>query len=52
MAQLCVQLVDSTFGGSMVHNGIESSFVANVKSMQGLDPIFIQFEKGSTYEIC
>ncbi|WMV45485.1 hypothetical protein MTR67_038870 [Solanum verrucosum] len=41
LARLGVQLVDSTKGGVMVHNGSESSFVADVKTKQGLDPIFV-----------
>ncbi|KAH0644892.1 hypothetical protein KY284_032776 [Solanum tuberosum] len=40
-----VQLVDSTKGGVMVHNGSESSFVADVKAKQGLDPILVELKE-------
>jgi len=43
--QLGVELVDSTKGGVMVHNGSESSFVADVKSKQGLDPILVELKE-------
>ncbi|WMV46053.1 hypothetical protein MTR67_039438 [Solanum verrucosum] len=45
LARLGVQLVDSTKGGVMVHNGSESSFLADVKSEQGLDPILIELKE-------
>ncbi|XP_049364124.1 uncharacterized protein LOC125828844 [Solanum verrucosum] len=41
LAQLGVQLVDSPKGDFTVHSGSESSFVVDVKSKQGLDPILI-----------
>ncbi|WMV50150.1 hypothetical protein MTR67_043535 [Solanum verrucosum] len=41
LAWLGVQLVDSTKVGVMVHNGSQSSFVANVKATQGLDPTLV-----------
>ncbi|KAH0714923.1 hypothetical protein KY284_007828 [Solanum tuberosum] len=40
-----VQLVDSTKGGVMVYNGSESSFVADVKTKQGLDPDFVELKE-------
>ncbi|XP_049406260.1 uncharacterized protein LOC125869904 [Solanum stenotomum] len=45
LAQLGVQLVDSTKGGVMVHNGSESSFVSDAKSKQGLDPILVELKE-------
>jgi len=45
MARLCVQLVDSTKGGVMVHNGSKSSFVVDVKAKQGLDPILVKLKE-------
>ncbi|KAH0636218.1 hypothetical protein KY285_035973 [Solanum tuberosum] len=39
--RLGVQLVDSTKGGVMVHNGSEFSFVVDVKAKQGLDLILV-----------
>ncbi|WMV37721.1 hypothetical protein MTR67_031106 [Solanum verrucosum] len=44
MARLGVQLVDSTKGGVMVHNGFESSFVMDVNSKQDLDPILVELK--------
>ncbi|WMV37778.1 hypothetical protein MTR67_031163 [Solanum verrucosum] len=44
LAWLGVQLVDSTKGGVMVHNGSESSFVADVKAKQGLDTILVELK--------
>jgi len=41
LARLGVQLVDSTKGGVMFHNGFESSFVMDVKSKQDLDPLLV-----------
>ncbi|WMV46045.1 hypothetical protein MTR67_039430 [Solanum verrucosum] len=45
LAQLGVQLVDSTEGGVMVHHGFELSFVVDVKSKQGLDPILMELKE-------
>ncbi|WMV09711.1 hypothetical protein MTR67_003096 [Solanum verrucosum] len=45
LAQLGVQLVDSTKGGVMVHNGSRPSFVSNVKSKQDLDPILLELKE-------
>ncbi|KAH0706325.1 hypothetical protein KY289_011401 [Solanum tuberosum] len=45
LAQLGVQLVNSTKGGVMVHNGSESSFVMDVKSKQGLVPILVELKE-------
>ncbi|WMV30457.1 hypothetical protein MTR67_023842, partial [Solanum verrucosum] len=45
LARLGVQVVDSTKGGVMVHNGSESSFVMNVKSKQGLDPLLVELKE-------
>ncbi|KAH0652607.1 hypothetical protein KY289_030285 [Solanum tuberosum] len=44
LARLGVQLVDSTKGGVMVHNGSESSFVTDMKAKQGLDPILVELK--------
>ncbi|KAH0642123.1 hypothetical protein KY290_035222 [Solanum tuberosum] len=44
LARLGVQIVDSTKGGVMVHNGSESSFLVDVKSKQGLDPILMELK--------
>ncbi|WMV58602.1 hypothetical protein MTR67_051987, partial [Solanum verrucosum] len=44
-ARLGVQLVYSTKGGVMVHRGSESSFVIDVKSKQGLDPILMELKE-------
>lgn len=43
--RLGFQLVDSTKGGVMIHNGFESSFVMDVKSKQGLDPILVKLKE-------
>ncbi|KAH0685639.1 hypothetical protein KY290_017163 [Solanum tuberosum] len=40
LSRLGVQLMDSTKGGVMVHNGSESSFVNDAKAKQCLDPDF------------
>ncbi|WMV33399.1 hypothetical protein MTR67_026784 [Solanum verrucosum] len=45
LARLGVRLVDSIKGGVMVHNGSKSSFVADVKAKQGLDPILIELKE-------
>ncbi|WMV18906.1 hypothetical protein MTR67_012291 [Solanum verrucosum] len=45
LAWLGVQLVDSTKGGVMVHNCSESSFVADVKAKEGLDPTLVELKK-------
>lgn len=45
LARLGVQLVHSTKGGVMVHNGSESSFVMHMKSKQDLDPILVELKK-------
>ncbi|WMV37608.1 hypothetical protein MTR67_030993 [Solanum verrucosum] len=45
IARLGVQLVDSTKGSVMVHNGSESSFVMDVKSKQDLDPILVKLKE-------
>ncbi|WMV46650.1 hypothetical protein MTR67_040035 [Solanum verrucosum] len=45
LARLSVHLVDSTKGCVMVHNGSESSFVADVKSKQGLDPTLVELKE-------
>ncbi|WMV45417.1 hypothetical protein MTR67_038802 [Solanum verrucosum] len=45
LARLAVQLVDSTKGGVMVHNGSKSSFVEDVKAKQGLDPILVELRE-------
>jgi len=45
LARLGVQLVDSTKGGVMVHNGSESSFVIDVKSKQDLDPMLVELKE-------
>ncbi|WMV14189.1 hypothetical protein MTR67_007574 [Solanum verrucosum] len=51
LARFGVQLVDSTKGGVMVHNGSESSFVMDVKTKQGLDPILVELEEMVAYEL-
>lgn len=43
--RLGFQLVDSTKGGVMIHNGFESSFVMDVKSKQGLNPILVKLKE-------
>ncbi|KAH0685610.1 hypothetical protein KY290_017106 [Solanum tuberosum] len=45
LARLGIQLVDSTKGGVMVHNGSKSSFVTDVKAKQGLDPILVELKE-------
>uniref|UniRef100_M1DG06 Uncharacterized protein n=1 Tax=Solanum tuberosum TaxID=4113 RepID=M1DG06_SOLTU len=45
VARLTVQLVDSTKGSVMVHNGSESSFVMDVKSKQDLDPMLVELKE-------
>jgi len=37
--------VDSTKGGVMVHHSSESSFVVDVKSKQGLEPILMELKE-------
>ncbi|XP_049358855.1 uncharacterized protein LOC125823529 [Solanum verrucosum] len=45
LAQLSVQLLDSTKGGFMVHHISESSFVVDVRSKQQLDPILVELKE-------
>ncbi|WMV45831.1 hypothetical protein MTR67_039216 [Solanum verrucosum] len=45
LAQLGVQLVDSIIVGVIVHNDLKSSIVLDVKSKQGLDPIFVELKE-------
>ncbi|WMV33494.1 hypothetical protein MTR67_026879, partial [Solanum verrucosum] len=45
LARLGVQLVDSTKGGVMFHNGSESSFVMDVKAKQDLDLILVELKE-------
>ncbi|WMV25493.1 hypothetical protein MTR67_018878 [Solanum verrucosum] len=45
LARIGVRLVDSNKGGVMVHNGLESSFVSEVKAKQGLDPTFVELRE-------
>ncbi|WMV18994.1 hypothetical protein MTR67_012379 [Solanum verrucosum] len=45
LAQLGVQLVDSTKGGVMVHNGSESQFVMDVKFKQDLDHLLVELKE-------
>ncbi|WMV29771.1 hypothetical protein MTR67_023156 [Solanum verrucosum] len=45
LARLGVQLVDSTKGGIMFHNGSESSFVADVKAKQCLDLTLVELKE-------
>jgi len=45
LARLGIQLVDSTKGGLMVHNGSASSFVVHVKSKQDLDPLMVELKE-------
>ncbi|WMV09315.1 hypothetical protein MTR67_002700, partial [Solanum verrucosum] len=40
-----VQLVDSTKGGVIVHNGSESSFAIDVKAKQSLEPILVKLKE-------
>ncbi|WMV28854.1 hypothetical protein MTR67_022239 [Solanum verrucosum] len=47
LARLSVQLVDSTKGGIVVHNGSKPSFVKDVKAKQGLDPIMVDLKRSS-----
>ncbi|WMV32782.1 hypothetical protein MTR67_026167 [Solanum verrucosum] len=44
-ARLGVQLVDSTKGGVVVHNGSESSFVMEVKGKQVFDPLLVELKE-------
>lgn len=44
-ARLGVQIVDFLEGSFTVHSGFESSFVVDVKSKQGLDPILIELKE-------
>ncbi|WMV37422.1 hypothetical protein MTR67_030807 [Solanum verrucosum] len=43
--QFDIQLVDSNKGGVMVHNGSGSSFVADVKAKQGIDPTLVALKE-------
>ncbi|KAH0756533.1 hypothetical protein KY290_026803 [Solanum tuberosum] len=43
--QLGVRLVDSTKGGVMVYKGSESSFVADVKAKQSIDPTLVELKE-------
>ncbi|XP_049344686.1 uncharacterized protein LOC125809059 [Solanum verrucosum] len=45
LVRLGVQLVDSTKGGVMVHNGFKSSLVLDLKSKQGLDPVLVELKE-------
>jgi len=45
LSRLGVRLVDSTKGGVMVHNGSKSSFMADVKAKQGLDPTLVELKE-------
>ncbi|WMV49759.1 hypothetical protein MTR67_043144 [Solanum verrucosum] len=45
LAQMGVQLVYSTKDGVIVHNGLESSFVAYLKAKQGLDPSLVELNE-------
>ncbi|WMV37382.1 hypothetical protein MTR67_030767 [Solanum verrucosum] len=45
LSRLGARLVDSTKGGVMVHNGLESSFVGDVKAKQGLDPTLMELKE-------
>ncbi|WMV54863.1 hypothetical protein MTR67_048248, partial [Solanum verrucosum] len=45
LARLRVQLVESTKGGVMFHNGIESSFVVDVKAKKGIDPTLVELKE-------
>ncbi|WMV37906.1 hypothetical protein MTR67_031291, partial [Solanum verrucosum] len=45
LSRLVVQLVDSTKGGVMVHNGSKSSLVADVKAKKGVDPILVNLKE-------
>ncbi|WMV45678.1 hypothetical protein MTR67_039063 [Solanum verrucosum] len=45
LAQLGVQLVDSTKGGVMVHDGSKSSFVSDMKANQDLDPTLVELKE-------
>ncbi|WMV25201.1 hypothetical protein MTR67_018586 [Solanum verrucosum] len=40
-----LSMVDSTKGGVMVHNGLKSSFVVDVKAKQGLDLILVELKE-------
>jgi len=37
--------VDSSKGGFMAHSGSETSFVMDVKTKQGLDPILVELKE-------
>ncbi|KAH0650460.1 hypothetical protein KY284_030372 [Solanum tuberosum] len=45
LARMSVLLVDSTKGRVVIQNGLESSFVANVKAKQGLGPTLVELKK-------
>ncbi|WMV40996.1 hypothetical protein MTR67_034381 [Solanum verrucosum] len=45
LARLGVQLVDSTKGGVIVHNGSKLSLVADVKAKKGLDPTLVELKE-------
>ncbi|WMV08732.1 hypothetical protein MTR67_002117 [Solanum verrucosum] len=45
LARLGVQLVDSTKGGVMVHNGSKSSLVSDVKAKKCLDPTLVELKE-------
>ncbi|WMV38162.1 hypothetical protein MTR67_031547 [Solanum verrucosum] len=45
LARMSVLLVDSTKGHVVFQNGLESSFVANVKAKQGLDPTLVKLKE-------
>ena len=44
IARLGVHLMSISYGGVTVQNGLESSFVAEVKENQDSDPIFLQLK--------
>ncbi|WMV46617.1 hypothetical protein MTR67_040002 [Solanum verrucosum] len=45
LARVGVQLLDSTKGAFMFHNGSESSFVMDVKSKQELNPLLVELKE-------
>ncbi|KAH0670709.1 hypothetical protein KY289_025202 [Solanum tuberosum] len=50
LAQLEVRLMDSTEGGVVVMNGVESSLVLEVKEKQNQDPIFLELKVDCVYQ--
>ncbi|WMV41365.1 hypothetical protein MTR67_034750 [Solanum verrucosum] len=51
LARLVILLVDSTKGGVMVHNGLESSFVVDMKAKKGLREPILSKVYSSLYSI-